>query len=162
MLKTNKDMKKLGRFLTRTPKKEDFTEYVYSFVDGTKAVIPRSDLSAEVDELLYTELKRETNNNEVQIEKHRSYAKEQESQDILLNMQASDDDVEEMVLKDLESEALRKAIQSLLPRQKRVIFKKYFLNKTNTLIGKEEGVTEGAIRATLKRAHKNLQKQIHK
>ena len=62
-IRTNKKTKRLGDFQTRAPKKDDFTEYVYEFGDGSKFVIVRSELSPEVDELMYEELKKECNNN---------------------------------------------------------------------------------------------------
>lgn len=158
MIRTNKDMKKVGDFPTRTPKKEDFTEYVYSFADGTKTVISRDELNPDVDELMYEELKKEVNNNEVQIEKHRGYAKD--SQDYLFDMKPSEVDLEKSVIDKLERSELRDAISSLQPQQQDLIFKKYFQNKSNTDIAKEECVTESAIRDRLRKIHKRLEKKL--
>lgn len=156
MLKTNKDMKKLGDFSTRTPKKDSFTEYIYCFADGTRTSILRSDLSKEVDDLMYEELKREANNNEVQIEKHRIFT----DQDTILKFQKADLNIEEMIIKKFESDAIAEAIKSLLPQQQELIYRKYVLNKTNLFIAEEDGVLEGAIRNRLRKIHKQLEKKL--
>lgn len=157
MIKTNKKMKRLGDFPTRTPRKDDFTHYEYCFADGSKVVISREELSPEIDEIMYQELRAEGNNNEVQIEKHRAYAKDQAKQEALLNMQPSKDDFEESVIQRVE---LRAAIKSLQPQQRELIYKKFILNKSNTMIAKEEGVTEGAVRNRLKMIKKQLRKKL--
>lgn len=162
ILRTNKRMKGEGDFPTRTPRKDDFTEYVYASADGTQTVISRSELSTEVDELMYEELKAEANNNEVQIEKHRGYAKDQEKQEGLINIHASNDDVEESVIQKFESNELREAIQSLQPQQQELILQKYIQEKSNTQIAKGEGVTEGAIRDRFRKIDKQLKKKLEK
>lgn len=162
MIRTNKKMKGEGDFPTRAPRKDDFTEYVYVSTDGTQTVISRSELSTEIDELLYEELKAEANNNEVQIEKHRGYAKDQEKQAALLNMIPSDDDVEESVILKFQSNELREAIQSLQPQQQEWIFQKYIQDKSNTQIAREEDVTEGAIRDRFRKIDKQLKKKLEK
>jgi len=116
-VRTNKTMKKIGNFPTRTPKQLDFTGYVYSFADGTQTVISRSELSSEVDELMN-------------------------------------------VIKKLEMDVLREAIQSLQPQQQQLIFKKYTQGKSNICIAREEGVTEGAIRDRLVKINKQLKKKL--
>ena len=158
MLRTNKDMKRLGDFSTRTPRKDDFTHYVYVFADGGRSSVSREDLSGEVDDLLYQELKKQTNNNEVQLEKHRVYS----HPDLILKFQRAHGDLEDGVIKALESESLMEAIRTLLPNQQELIYRKYFLNKTNTLIGQEDGVSEGAIRDRLSKIHRKLQKELNK
>lgn len=150
-------MKQQGSFHTRIPKKRDFTEYVYDYADGTKAIISRCHLNGLVDKAIYEELRREVNNNEVQIEIHRTYKKNQE---LLINLKASEQDVENEVIENLEIKMLYEAIEKLLPNQKRLIQKKYFDNKSNVEIAKEEGVSEGAIRDRLKRIHANLYKEL--
>ena len=160
IIRTNKKMKQAGDFPTRTPKKTDFTEYVYCFADGTQTVISRSALSPEVDELMYNELKIEANCNEVQIEKHRGYAKGQEKQEALLNIQPSKDNLEEIIIQKFERDELREAIASLQSQQQEIIFKKYFQDKKNTLIAYELKITEGAVRDRLRKIHKKLEKKL--
>ncbi|WP_031514104.1 RNA polymerase sigma factor [Desulfofalx alkaliphila] len=153
MIRTNKKMKRVGCFPTRTPRKDDFSEYVYCFADGSKSVIARSELSPEIDAVMYEMLRAEGNNNEVQIEKHRAYAKGQEKQDALLHMQPSSGDFEENVILGVE---LREAMKLLQARQRELIYKKFIEGKSNTQIAREEGVTEGAIRARLRKIRNKL------
>jgi len=157
-LRTNKPlMKVVGDFPTRVPKQDDFTEYVYTFASGPKTVISRSELSLDVDELMYEELKAEANNNRVQIENHRAYAKVQEKHDALMEMQTADETMEASIIQQL---ALQEAIQSLAPKQQQLLFKKYYQGISNTEIAREEGVTEGAIRDRLVKIHGRLKKEM--
>lgn len=161
-IRTNKEMKKLGDFITRTPKKDDFTAYIYTSVDGTSTVISREDLDPEVDEVIYEELKKETNNNRVQIEEHRAYSKDPEKHDALLDTQESSLNLEELIVENLESEALREAIKSLDPYKQKLLTKKYLQGKSNTLIADEEGVKEGTIRYRLTQIIRELEKNLKK
>lgn len=163
MFKTdNEKMKQYGDFITRTPKKEDFTAYIYTSVDGTSTVISRNDLEPEIDELMYEELKKESNNNRVQIEEHRAYAKDPEKHEALLENQESSLSLEEMIIEALESENLRKAIKSLDPYKQELLTKKYLQGKSNTLIANEEGIKEGTIRYRIKQIIKELEKNLKK
>ena len=161
-IRTNKKMKRLGDFPTRTARKDDFTEYVYSFADGTQTVISRSELSPEIDEVMHEELKAEANNNEVQIEKHRGYAKDEKKQEALINMQSSKEDLEEDVIQKFQRDQLWEAIQSLQPQQQELIYLKYIQGKSNTEIATDEDVTEGAIRDRLRKINKQLEKKLQK
>lgn len=158
-LRTNKIIRRKGDFLTRLQKEKDFTEYVYVFADGTKATISRSELIPEVDKELYKSLKEEVNNNEVQMEKHGAYGKDQEGQDFILNMQTSQS-LEEEVLKNIELKTLRAAIKSLPPLLRNTLIKKYFMSMTNTAIAKAEKVGEAAVRDRLRRAYEQLKKSL--
>lgn len=163
MFKTdNEKMKKCGDFLTRTPKKDDFTAYIYTSVDGTSTVISREDLNPEMDAVMYEELKKETNNNRVQIEEHRAYAKDPEKHEALLDMQESSLNLEELIIETLESEALRKAIKSLDSYKQGLLTKKFLQGKSNTLIADEEGVKEGTIRYRVTQIIKELEKNLKK
>jgi RNA polymerase sigma factor (sigma-70 family) len=162
LLRTNtkKYMKQQGNFSTRVPKAEDFTEYVYEFADGAEIAVDRTELTREVDADMYQGLKREANNNRTQMEEHGAYAKNQEEQELLYNMQTSQNDIEIDVIKLIEIDELRRAVIKLQPLQRDAIVKKYWQGKSNTEIAAEEGVSEGAIRDRLTRAVKNLGKLL--
>lgn len=160
LLRTNKKMKQKGDFATRVPKIEDFTEYVYSFVDGTKSTIKRTDLSSEMDADMYQGLKDEANNNRAQMEEHGAYAKTEEGQEILYNKQESDTNLEADVISIIENDGIRKAVFKLPELQKEAIVKKFWYGMSNTDIAKQTGVSEGAIRDRLTRAIKNLEKEL--
>lgn len=53
---------------------------------------------------------------------------------------------------------LSEAMESLEPKQRSLLEKKYIAKRTNTDIAAEEGVTETAIRNRLKRIHEELRK----
>lgn len=162
LLRTNskKAVKQKGDFATRVPKTEDFTEYVYTFADGTEIAVDRTELTEEVDRDMYQGLKTEANNNRTQIEEHGAYAKDQEGQDHLYDMQREQSDVEMEVIRRIEMDELRRAVIKLQPLQREAIVKKYWQCKSNTEIAAEVGVSEGAIRDRLTRALKNLEKLL--
>lgn len=159
-LGTNNNKKQLGDFSTRTPRKQDFTEYIYTFADGTKTVILRADLKSEVDDALYEELKKENTNNRTQLEEHRAYAKEQDKHEALIDNISSDDEIEEIVDSNIHKEKLNKALKTLKLEEQQLIIKKYVQEKKNTEIANDLGVTEGAVRDRLKRIIGKLQKLI--
>lgn len=55
---------------------------------------------------------------------------------------------------------LKAALNTLTEKQKETVFKKFYLNMTNTAIANEEGVSEAAIRNRLSKIFKNLEKKI--
>ncbi|MHC6181102.1 sigma-70 family RNA polymerase sigma factor [Clostridium sp. JNZ X4-2] len=55
---------------------------------------------------------------------------------------------------------LRTTIETLKPKQKELIKKVFYENRTNVSIAAEEGVTEAAIRNRLKKIYDNLRKKI--
>lgn len=149
-MKTNNvKMKRLGDFLTRAPKKDDFTEYIYEFADGDKVVIQRNSLSKEWDDILFEEYKKEVNNNRVQIEDHRAYSKDPAKHEAILHMQESMDCLEDLIIENLDNQALKEALWSLDPIEREIIYGKYFADKANTTIARELGVSEGQIRYKL-------------
>ena len=160
MLKTNKNTRNLGDFVTRIPNKQDFTEYVYCSVDGTKTIISRSDLSPDLDDLMYEELKKEAKSNRNEIQENRAYSKDPVKHEAILDMQETKVNLEELIIGTLNNEALKIEIGKLDKDQQKLLEKKYFQNKTNTLIAAEEGVSEGTIRYKLSNIIKVLQKNL--
>lgn len=159
-LRTNKIMKQKGDFATRMPKKKDFTEYVYVSADGTKNTVARTELSLEMDELMYEELKKEVNNNRIQMEEHGAYAKTEEGQEALYNMHQSEAELEGDVISIIENDELGKAVSKLPELQRDAVVKSFWYGMSNTDIAKQAGVSEGAIRDRLVRAIKNLGKEL--
>lgn len=157
---TKKLIKQKGDFATRAPKVEDFTEYVYVSADGTKNTIARTELTPEIDAVMYQGLKDEANNNRTQIEEHGAYSKTEDGQELLYNMQESKANLEVDVIKRIEMDELRKAISKLPELQREALIKKFWRGMSNTEIAKQAGVYEGAIRDRLKRAIKNLEKEL--
>mgnify|MGYP003293121596 CR=1 FL=1 len=60
------------------------------------------------------------------------------------------------------NEKLNEAIEKLRPRQKEIIIKIFFEEKTQIEVAKELGVTKGCISTTLARALDNLRKYLKK
>lgn len=57
---------------------------------------------------------------------------------------------------------IHKAIAALTPRQKEIVIKVYFEDKSQAEVAKELGVTEGTVSVTLERALTNLKKFLEK
>ena len=71
--------------------------------------------------------------------------------------------IEQQELKKEEfNEKLHEAIEKLRPRQKEIIIKIFFEEKTQIEVAKELGVTKGCISTTLARALDNLRKYLKK
>ena len=71
--------------------------------------------------------------------------------------------IEQQELKKEEfNEKLHEAIEKLRPRQKEIIIKIFFEEKTQIEVAKELGVTKGCISTTLARALNNLRKYLKK
>ena len=73
---------------------------------------------------------------------------------------------EEKYIEKTEKEALNarihKAIAALTPRQKEIVIKVYFENKSQAEVARELGVSEAIISKTMKRALSNLKKYLEK
>jgi len=68
----------------------------------------------------------------------------------------SSSDVEASCIRRLEDEALRHAMERLLPEQCELICKVFYENRTIASLAREEGVGESAIRGRLGRAFERL------
>ena len=160
ILRTNKFMKQLGDFPTRTPKYGEFTHYVYVDAFGKRTSISRKELSPEIDDALYEEMKRENNNNRAQVEDNRAISKDQGKHQALLYMYPSEIVIEDCVISLMRNEKLREALKALKPGVYEMIIKSCVDNETNTQIAKELGVKEGTIRYRLKRVKEQLKRSL--
>lgn len=84
----------------------------------------------------------------------------------LADTSLSEDEIELIEQQELEkeefNEKLHEAIEKLRPRQKEIIIKLFFEEKTQIEVAKELGVTKGCISTTLARALDNLRKYLKK
>ena len=84
----------------------------------------------------------------------------------LADTSLSEDEIELIEQQELEkeefNEKLHEAIEKLRPRQKEIIIKIFFEEKTQIEVAKELGVTKGCISTTLARALNNLRKYLKK
>ena len=78
-----------------------------------------------------------------------------------------DSDIHSIMEKKLEEknyrlnlETLKKSMQSLLPKQRELIYKIYFEGRSNTDIAAEEGITEAAVRNRLKKIYSKILKNF--
>lgn len=71
---------------------------------------------------------------------------------------ASNVNLEERVLSELENEGLREAILKLSPNHRRLILEHFYSCRSFADIAKEDGVDESAIRHAVARAKNNLKK----
>lgn len=84
----------------------------------------------------------------------------------LADTSLSEDEQEIIEQQELEkeefNEKLHEAIEKLRPRQKEIVIKIFFEEKTQIEVAKELGVTKGCISTTLARALDNLRKYLKK
>lgn len=84
----------------------------------------------------------------------------------LADTSLSEDEIELIEQQELEkeefNEKLHEAIEKLRPRQKEIVIKIFFEEKTQIEVAKELGVIKGCISTTLARALDNLRKYLKK
>jgi RNA polymerase sigma factor (sigma-70 family) len=98
----------------------------------------------------------EYNNNQTETRRHHSYSDQNDKFDTLM----ADEDALDMVLANLEKEALRDAIQALEPQQQELVMDLYYREIPIAHIAKRDGVDEAAIRNRRKRILKKIKKSL--
>jgi RNA polymerase sigma factor (sigma-70 family) len=98
----------------------------------------------------------EYNNNQTESRRHHSYSDQNDKFDTLM----ADEDALDMVLANLEKEALRDAIQALEPQQQELVMDLYYREIPIAHIAKRDGVDEAAIRNRRKRILKKIKKSL--
>jgi RNA polymerase sigma factor (sigma-70 family) len=96
----------------------------------------------------------EYNNNQTETRRHHSYSDQNDKFDTLM----ADEDALDMVLANLEKEALGEAIQALEPHQQELVMDLYYRGIPIAHIAKRDGVDEAAIRNRRKRILKKSKK----
>lgn len=112
----------------------------------------------EVDEKwadVLCEMDRQEHNNERCETRRHSSIQEMDPEGVVI---PSDANVEQDVLSALESEALRKAISLLTPRQQYLVMQYFFCDRTYGDLAEEEGVDESAVRHAVQRALEKMKK----
>lgn len=123
-------------------------KYDYHFSTETISI----DIPEGAYEVLIELDRAERNNDQRETRRHVSL----ESLNLNETLLPSDTDVEFSCIRRLEDEALRRALDRLLPEQRELIRKVFFENKTMASVAREEGVGESAIRRRLNRAFEKL------
>ncbi|MDW7663208.1 MAG: sigma factor-like helix-turn-helix DNA-binding protein [Bacillota bacterium] len=98
----------------------------------------------------------EYNNNQTESRRHHSYSDQNDKFDTLM----AEEDALDMVLVNLEKEALRDAIQTLEPQQQELVMDLYYREIPVAHIAKRDGVDEAAIRNRRKRILKKIKKSL--
>jgi RNA polymerase sigma factor (sigma-70 family) len=98
----------------------------------------------------------EYNNNQTESRRHHSYSEQNDKFDTLM----TEEDALDMVLANLEKEALREAIQALEPQQQELVMDLYYREIPVAHIAKRDGVDEAAIRNRRKRILKKIKKSL--
>jgi RNA polymerase sigma factor (sigma-70 family) len=98
----------------------------------------------------------EYNNNQTESRRHHSYSDQNDKFDTLM----ADEDALDMVMENLEKEALRDAIQALEPQQQELVMDLYYREIPIAHIAKRDGVDEAAIRNRRKRILKKIKKSL--
>jgi RNA polymerase sigma factor (sigma-70 family) len=98
----------------------------------------------------------EYNNNQTESRRHHSYSDQNDKFDTLM----ADEDTLDMVMENLEKEALRDAIQALEPQQQELVMDLYYREIPIAHIAKRDGVDEAAIRNRRKRILKKIKKSL--
>ena len=98
----------------------------------------------------------EYNNDQTETRRHHSYSDQNDKFDTLM----TEEDALDMVLANLEKEAVRKAIQALEPQQQELVMDLYYREIPIAHIAKRDGVDEAAIRNRRKRILKKIKKSL--
>jgi len=98
----------------------------------------------------------EYNNNQTETRRHHSYSDQNDKFDTLM----ADEDALDMVLANLEKEALSDAIKTLEPQQQELVMDLYYREIPVAHIAKRDGVDEAAIRNRRKRILKKIKKSL--
>ncbi len=128
--------------------KEQRMKYEYHFSNETISIdIPGGDYEVliELDRV-------ERNVNQKETRRHVSL----EAYNANDNLFPSDSDVEASCIRDLENEALQRALDQLTPQQRDLIRQVFFENRTMASLACEEGVGESTVRERLNRSYKKL------
>lgn len=98
------------------------------------------------------------NNDHAETRRQHSYSEQNDKFDTLM----TDEDSLDLVLANLEKEAVRKAIQSLEPQQQELVMDVYFRGISMADIARRDGVSKVAITLRMKVILKHLKKGLKK
>lgn len=125
----------------------------YDFADGTSNEVEVTEemgsVMVELDRLQY-------NNNQTETRRHRSLERLKD-----IGIDYSDGtDIGEFIEKYDDISTLHKAMETLLPQQKELLYKVFFEGRTLVSIAAEEGVTKQAINDRLTKIYRKLKKSL--
>ncbi len=125
---------------------------IYQFADGTQNEVEVSDeFYAQYQEME----KEEKNKNRAETRRHISLSQMQENGFELALQEPS---LEETLIKEEQLDLLHKAMETLTDKQKELVNKVYFENRSIISIAREEGLTDMAIFNRLEKIHKKIKK----
>jgi len=125
---------------------------IYQFADGTQNEVEVSDeFYAQYQEME----KEEKNKNRAETRRHISLSQMQENG---FEPALQEPSLEETLIKEEQLDLLRKAMETLTDKQKELVNKVYFENRTIISIAREEGVSDRAIIYRLEKIHKKIKK----
>jgi len=130
---------------------------IYEFVDGTKNEVEVSDELAAVIAELDNDIK---NNDQNETRRHISLErlaerKDTEVRDENINFEAG-------LIKDVEIETLRNAMETLMPKQRELLQKIFFEKQSLTAVAEEYGVSPQAIENRLNKIYEKLRYKLHR
>ena len=100
----------------------------------------------------------EYNNNQTESRRHHSYSDQNDKFDTLM----TEEDALDMVLANLEKEAVRKAIQALEPQQQELVMDIYFRGLSMADVARRDGVHKSSVTKRMNRVLEQLSKKIKK
>jgi len=98
----------------------------------------------------------EYNNNQTETRRHHSYSDQNDKYDTLM----AEEDALDMVLANLEKEAVRKAIQALEPQQQELVMDIYFRGLSMADVARRDGVHKSSVTKRMNRVLEQLSKKI--
>lgn len=100
----------------------------------------------------------EYNNNQSETRRHNSYSDQNDKFDTLM----TEEDALDMVLANLEKEALRDAIKTLEPQQQELVMDIYFRGLSMADIARRDGVHKSSVTKRMNRVIEQLSKKLKK
>lgn len=98
------------------------------------------------------------NNNQTESRRHHSYSDQNDKYDTLM----AEEDALNMVLANLEKEAVRKAIQALEPQQQELVMDIYFSGLSMADVARRDGVHKSSVTKRMNRVLEQLSKKLKK
>ena len=156
-------------------KKSKRTNYIYYQAEGPQIILtPGKDGVTEADITMLHEMDDEDYDKERRNDYRTTYISsyfpgedDVDKEDRNKFLIDHDSDINKIIEKKCEEKnhqmnlnILKKAMQSLLPQQKELVYKKYFKGQSNTYIAKKEGITETAVRNRLKKIYQKILKRF--
>ena len=132
--------------------------FLQLFIKITPDLIANQGLSEQAIRFYRVLTPKLRNNNQTESRRHHSYSDQNDKYDTLM----AEEDALNMVLANLEKEAVRKAIQALEPQQQELVMDIYFSGLSMADVARRDGVHKSSVTKRMNRVLEQLSKKLKK